>query len=68
MGRDLPDEGGDLRHSGEERMSAHALTSHPPTSARIAAWREEMSPADRVAFEGVAGELLAELGYEVEAS
>lgn len=68
MSRDLPGEGGEVRHSGEERMSAHALTSKPPTSARIAAWREEMSPEDRAAFEGVAGELLAELGYEVEAT
>jgi hypothetical protein len=68
MSRDLPGESGDVRHSGEERMAAHALTSKPPTSARIAAWREEMSPEDRIAFEDVAGELLAELGYEVEAS
>jgi hypothetical protein len=68
MSRDLPGDGGDVRHSSEERMAAHALTSEPPTSARIAAWREEMSAEDRTAFESVAGELLAELGYEVEAS
>jgi hypothetical protein len=68
MARDLPDEGGGVRHSGSERMEAHALTSRPPTSERIAVWREEMSAEDRAAFADVAGDLLAELGYEVEAA
>jgi Sulfotransferase family len=68
MARDLPDDGGGVRHSGSERMEAHALTSRPPTSERIAAWREEMSAEDRAAFAAVAGDLLAELGYDVEAT
>lgn len=50
--------------SGEERMKAHALTSAPPTSARIAVWKTEMSAEDRHEFEAVAGDLLGELGYE----
>jgi hypothetical protein len=29
-------------------------------------WREQMSPADVAAFEGVAGDLLGDLGYEAE--
>ena len=29
-------------------------------------WRRDMTPGDRSVFEGVAGELLAELGYEID--
>jgi hypothetical protein len=68
MARDLPDSEGGVRHSGDERMQAHALTSRPPTDERIAVWRKEMSVEDRAAFAEVAGDLLAELGYEVEAT
>jgi hypothetical protein len=50
--------------SGEERMKAHALTTAPPSSERLAVWKNEMGPEDRHAFEEVAGDLLAELGYE----
>jgi hypothetical protein len=32
------------------------------------AWRREMSDADRREFESVAGDLLAELGYDVPSS
>jgi Sulfotransferase family len=39
----------------------------PPTSG-VRSWREDMSAEDAVAFEAVAGELLAELGYEVRSS
>ncbi len=44
----------------------HALTSRPPVADRVERWRTEMSPEDRAACEAIAGELLAELGYEVE--
>jgi hypothetical protein len=54
--------------SAEERLRAHALTTAPPQAGRIEVWRSEMSEADRREFEGVAGDLLAELGYETEAS
>ena len=66
MSRDLAGEGGDVRHSGEERMAAHALASsrrHSRADRRLARGDE---PEDRAAFEDVAGDLLAELGYEVE--
>jgi hypothetical protein len=50
--------------SGEERMKAHALTSAPPQADRTAVWKTGMDPADVATFERVAGDLLAELGYE----
>ncbi len=50
--------------SGEERMKAHALTTAPPQADRTDVWKTDMSAADCAAFESVAGELLAELGYE----
>jgi hypothetical protein len=63
VARDLPTRHGGSRPA-EERLAAHALTSEPPRPERVFAWREEMSDSDRAAFEGEAGELLAELGYE----
>jgi Sulfotransferase family len=36
----------------------------PPTSG-VRSWRQDMSPDDAAAFEAIAGDLLAELGYEV---
>jgi hypothetical protein len=52
--------------TAEERQRQHELVKSPPSSSRVGRWRTEMSPEDREAFEGVAGKLLAELGYEVE--
>jgi hypothetical protein len=52
--------------TAEERKRQHELVSKPPSSSRVGRWRTEMSPEDRLAFEAVAGKLLAELGYEVE--
>ena len=63
IARDLPAQGGRRSRSGEERIAAHALATAPPSPERIEAWREEMDEADRVEFERVAGDLLAELGY-----
>jgi hypothetical protein len=51
----------------EHRVAIHKLTSEPPRSDRIAKWKTEMSPSDQAEFERVAGELLAELGYETAA-
>ena len=51
--------------SGEERMQAHAMATRPPQAERVEAWRTEMPGADRSEFEAIAGDLLAELGYEV---
>jgi hypothetical protein len=49
----------------EVRAGQHRRVSQPPRADRIARWRTEMSPADRAAFEQVAGDLLMELGYPV---
>jgi len=65
---DLPAAGGRRERAGEERKASHALSAEPATSARTGAWREQMSTAERVEFEAVAGDLLAELGYEVASS
>ena len=51
--------------TAQERKRQHELVSSPPSSSRVGRWRTEMSAEDREAFEGVAGKLLAELGYEV---
>jgi hypothetical protein len=49
---------------GTERIAAHSLAKQPPSGARTAAWRTEMSAEDEAAFEAVAGDLLRELGYD----
>ncbi|MGH2963220.1 MAG: sulfotransferase family protein [Solirubrobacterales bacterium] len=66
MHRDLPPEPGKPLRPADHRMAAHALTSEPPDPSRLGRWRTEMSPEDRAAFEEAAGELLSELGYELE--
>ncbi|MFL5819909.1 MAG: sulfotransferase family protein [Solirubrobacteraceae bacterium] len=45
------------------RARQHRHVSQPPREDRVARWRRDMSPSDQAAFESVAGELLAELGY-----
>jgi Sulfotransferase family len=67
VARDLPAAAGKKLRPAEERMAAHALTMEPPNPDRVNAWRDQMSDADREAFEREAGELLAELGYETRA-
>jgi Sulfotransferase family len=66
MHRDLPPEPGKPRRPADHRMAAHSLTSEPPDPSRLGRWKTEMSPEDRAAFEEAAGDLLAELGYELE--
>jgi sulfotransferase family protein len=68
MGRDLPARGGKTERPGSERLAAHALAARPPEPERVGAWRDEMDADQVVAFEEVAGGLLAELGYDVERS
>ena len=65
MARDLPATDGKPTRPGEERMQAHAMTQKPPDPTAMYRWKEKMSAEDVAAFEGAAGELLAELGYEV---
>ena len=53
--------------SAEKRLMSHAKTFEPPNPELIGTWRKRMSPADRAAYEALAGDLLADLGYEVDA-
>jgi Sulfotransferase family len=66
MARELPEQGAKTRLSVERRMATHARTTEPPDPERVTRWRREMSAEDRAAFESVAGDLLAELGYDVD--
>jgi Sulfotransferase family len=65
MARALPGDGRAQHLSVERRMATHAMTTKPPSADRVARWRTQMSGDDRGAFEAVAGDLLAELGYPV---
>ena len=49
----------------EMRAAQHANVSKPPQQERAGRWRKEMTSEQREAFESVAGELLADLGYDV---
>ena len=63
---DLPAAGGRPGAAGRRaprRPRARRRGRRPARAS--AAWREEMSAAERAEFEAVAGELLAELGYDV---
>jgi hypothetical protein len=64
MDRDLPRPGRSPRPAAV-RLASHVFTKEPPRADRVSQWRTQMSEADRATFEGVAGDLLAELGYEV---
>lgn len=65
VARELPATGRQPSRSPGDRTAPHELATKPPTPERAGAWREEMSEAEQGEFEGVAGPLLAELGYEV---
>jgi hypothetical protein len=51
--------------SAEDRVRIFSLVLKPPQAERLERWRTEMTAADREWFEGVAGPLLRELGYEI---
>ncbi|HET6624244.1 MAG TPA: sulfotransferase [Gaiellaceae bacterium] len=64
---ELPFEPAMLEFAGNVDVSAkphHQRLLQPPTRG-VRNWREQMSVEDVRAFEAVAGDLLAELGYEV---
>lgn len=48
----------------EERLHNQRLTSQPPEPSRVGRWRTEMTREMLTAYEEIAGELLAELGYK----
>lgn len=49
--------------SREQRLHQQHLTTHPPDSARIGAWRNELTSEELATFTYEAGDLLSELGY-----
>jgi hypothetical protein len=51
-----------------DRLDFHKLTKEPPRADRVQKWRREMPPEDVAEFERVAGDLLAELGYELSSA
>jgi hypothetical protein len=61
--RDL-DRGGGAAVTAEQRAAQHANVSKPPQRERAGRWRKDMSAEQREVFEGVAGDLLRDLGYE----
>ena len=48
----------------EERLHNQRFTSQPPEPSRVGRWRTEMTREMLTAYEEIAGELLAELGYQ----
>ena len=48
---------------GEQRLAIHRMTSKPPQSQRVTAWRQDMSPEDLALVEAEVGDVLGELGY-----
>jgi hypothetical protein len=65
MARTLPGDGKAKELSVERRMATHEMTTKPPSADRVQRWREQMTEEQRVTFEEVAGDLLAELSYPV---
>ncbi len=63
--RALPRNHGEAQ-SAEKRLLSHAKTFEPPNPEMIGTWKQRMSPRDRAAYEALAGDLLAELGYETD--
>jgi Sulfotransferase family len=62
----LPFEPGMLEYAGRVDVSAkpHQQSLTKPPTPGLRDWRTEMPAADVAAFEGVAGDLLRDLGYE----
>jgi hypothetical protein len=65
MAGELRAEGEHARQEAGYRIANHAPTTRPPDPSKLDKWRREMSPEEVAAYESVAADLLAELGYEV---
>ncbi|HET6682149.1 MAG TPA: sulfotransferase [Gaiella sp.] len=52
----------------DSALKAHQQRLNEPPRQGVRDWRTEMAPDDVRAFEGVAGSVLGELGYDVETS
>ncbi|MDX6290267.1 MAG: hypothetical protein QOH42_2066 [Blastocatellia bacterium] len=50
----------------EQRIRQQQRTTEPPDPAQVLGWKTVMSAKERKEFEAVAGDLLADLGYETE--
>lgn len=68
----LTEMAGELRQDGSHatqeagyRIDNHAPTTKPPDPSKLDKWRTQMSAEDLKAYEDVAGEMLAELNYEL---
>lgn len=64
--RELPRGKGRDPQSAERRLKSHEKTFEPPNPSLVGGYKTKMRPEDRAAYEALAGDLLAELGYEVE--
>jgi sulfotransferase family protein len=51
--------------SAASRIESHALAESPPQADRVALWRTQMTEADRIAYEAIAGDALVAAGYEL---
>jgi hypothetical protein len=67
MAGELRAAGGHSAQAAGYRVANHAPTTKPPDPDNLEAWRRKMPEDDRRSYEAVAGDLLAELGYEVPA-
>ncbi len=65
MAGELRAEGTHATQQAGYRIDNHAPTTKPPDPSKLDKWRREMSEEDVAAYEGVAGPMLEELGYEV---
>lgn len=65
IARDLDDDDGGALRVADERIEAHQLVTDAPRQDRVDRWRELMPPEDIATFEGIAADLLEELGYEL---
>ncbi len=70
----LTEMAGELRQDGSHatqeagyRIDNHAPTTKPPDPSKLDKWRTQMPAEDLAAYEGAAGEMLAELRYELGA-
>lgn len=61
---DLPRKHGPTQ-TAAARMDSHRLAKEPPQADRLGMWRRKMTPAEIAEYEGVAGPMLEELGYEL---
>ena len=65
MAGELREEGASAAQPAGYRIENHRPTTEPPDPGRLDRWRREMDAEELAAYEGVAADMLAELGYEL---